>query len=477
MKINPEEEFFKGQYETLKTEIKFSHFKPSYELTTNAVTNFFYLVKSLERSGSIEKASEYLSLFEKKIKNSDNNNGNLSYLILIILKISLLIRKGKSKESLLYLPIFGEFLEDTITHPDSERKCKFCVWYYYSFGEVFQSIGMYSKAFSFFQKGIAIVNNNENDLGLLSELYNKLGEIFLLKGEAVHANENFMIALHYSEQINNNYNKFQILINLINLNFYLENFDEVENLFRTILTIQDLITDSKTYCCLYFSYLRYKIFSTKTLDINLDIEYNSFLSKMQKLQTIDNLLTNLVIKLGESIYLNRKNSIESILKSKYILQGIIPKLKKINYNFAQIAMIEMCDVYLKEIKFLRHIDSFFLFQKISNDLLENAKRQHLYPVLIEVFLLHSKMELLFDEKNNLISAEKYLALAEIIAEEKNLKHLSSKILQEEKNFKDQIDRWISLLPSKNTILNVESLENNKRFAELKHLLLIQKPTT
>ena len=180
--------------------------------------------------------------------------------------------------------------------------------------------------------------------------------------------------------------------------------------------------------------------------------------------------------LAESLYLNKINTIDSILKSKYILEDIIPKLKDIQYSYALLAMLELCDVYLKEIKYLKQIDSFYSFQRVNKDLLENAKRQHLYPILIEIFLLHSKMDILFDEKDNLLSAEKYLILAEIIAEEKNLKHLSTKILEEERNFKEQIDRWISLLPSKTSISNLKSLENSERFAELKHLLFIQKPT-
>ena len=189
------------------------------------------------------------------------------------------MRKGKSKESLLYLPIFGEYLEDSITHTNYDKKCTFCVWYYYTFGKVFQSIGMYNKAYYFYQKGQAIINNTKNDnLGLSSELYNKIGEIFLLKGESVHSNENFMIALHFSEQINNNYNKFQILLNLINLNFYLENFSEVDNLFGTIFPIVDLVQDSKTLSCLYFSHFRYKIFSANNQNKFVENEYNFFMS-------------------------------------------------------------------------------------------------------------------------------------------------------------------------------------------------------
>jgi tetratricopeptide (TPR) repeat protein len=421
------------------------------------------------------KIVEYL---EKTIFNQETLDLNLLLLIFFDLKVFLLMKQGFNEEALTYLPIFGEYLEDNnLNSSDNDlANQKFTAIYYYTFGCIYQNIGDYNQAFEFYQKALKILNNNDMLFQLSAEVFNKVGEIFLIKGEIFHADYNFNVALAFSEKNFYTYSKLNVLINLIEMNLFLGNTNEVENLFKTILPLENLITDPYMFGNLYLLYFIQKIKNHESNEINYDVLFSDFRNKLLSICSEENQYINLILKLGESIYLNYLNQYFNIEKSKDMLENIIFNYYKVDFKLTIIAMKELCDIFFKEIKYLKNMNSFYSFQKLLKNLTQIAKTNHLYPLLVEIYILQSKIHLLFNEKHTLQQTELFLILAQLIAEEKNLRQLTSKVLKEKSQFKHQVNRWKSLLPPSCSKYSLSALESNETFLELKKLLLLQKPS-
>ena len=471
--LNYEKQFIKGNYDVLR-EIDLKTLMTGKTINSESLVSLYYLIWSYENSGFINTACKILDKFETSINKFDITNDNISILIFIILKVSLLNKKGDFTEAKQYLPIFGEYIEDLAIENELLIH-KFIAIYYFTFGQTYHLSGNYSQALNFYQKALTIVNNNERLFQISADIYNQIGEIFFMKGEYLYANNYYQIALTLSEEICNNHNKIKVLLNILELNLYLENFDESKNLLETIFTIKHLITDPIVlYKLLFINYQYDLTFNSQNLS-TLENNFNSFKKNIQSIPCEDYTILNMVLNIGYAMYLNKKNKVTDILKAKVILENMLSEKSLINHKF-KIAVIKLlCEIYLKEIKYLKKVNSYSNFQKLINELLQIAKINHFHPLFIETLLIQAREEILFDENNNLLKIETYLTLANIISQEKNLKMLSSKVLSEEKNFKDQITRWKALLPTNYDVVNLTSLEQDKNFHELKKMLLIQKP--
>ena len=459
---NLESYFFKGQHTQLCEQVKLDSLKEDLNINTEKIVPFYYLCRSYERNGLLTQAWDVADLLEKKISKFNKSKENLPLLIFIILKVYLLMKKGMNKEALYYLPVFGEYIEDNQIFPADATKHKFIALYYFTFGNIFQRLGEYDQAFSFYQKSLSLVNNNENLFPFSSEIFTKIGDIFYLKGEAFYANENYKTALKLANISENTYAKNEVMISIAELNIYLENDTEIENIFKKLNVNDNLITDPNQYAKLYFSYFMFQIRNKEESNYNLESYYLSFVEKMSKIENHQIPFVNFILFMAKGIYLHRINSLDNIRKAKEILEST-SLYDGIDLKYSMMARKELCEIYFKEVKYLKKEESITKFGILLKELLTQAKRNHLYPLLIELFLLQSNLELYLNDKNNIVNAERYLTLADIISQEKNLKRLTSKIFKEEKRFKQQIERWQSFISANNNLKSVQSLQEDDYF--------------
>ena len=203
-----EDAFFNSQHDILVKETDLSKLKNSTHLEIELATSIYFLIRSYKRIGQLKTAWDILCILEDKIDKFKIQNEKLIYLMFINLKVLLLAEKGLAAEALYYLPIFGEYIEDSMSSETNGSKHKFIAWYYYGFGDVFQRLGQIEQAFNFYVKALGSINNDESNIRITAEIFNKIAEVFYLKGELIHANVNFMKALSLSENSFYNYNKF-----------------------------------------------------------------------------------------------------------------------------------------------------------------------------------------------------------------------------------------------------------------------------
>ena len=131
-----EEQFIKGNYDVLR-EIDLSTLMTKGTISLESIIPLYYLIWSYENSGFLNTACKILDKFEASINKFDITNDNLSILIFIILKVSLLNKKGEFTTSKQYLPIFGEYIEDIQDEANENEFLtqKFIAIYYFTFGQ------------------------------------------------------------------------------------------------------------------------------------------------------------------------------------------------------------------------------------------------------------------------------------------------------------------------------------------------------
>lgn len=467
--------YFNGKHDELTEKVDLSNLETSINLKSDNLLPFYFLSKSYERNGFLNEAWEIISLIERKLSKFTNSNENLAMLIYINLKIELMSKKGLNKEALLYLPIFGEHIEDNQLLPNLTTNEKFISLYYFNFGVIYQNIGEFGEAFKFYQKALAIISNNERFFPFCSEIFNKIGEIFMEKGEYLYANHNLEMALELSEKYNHTHAKIAILLSITNLNMCLENYCESKNILETLFAIisrNDLLKDVNMLAKIFFTNFMFQIRLNEQKDI-LESSYKSFIKNISSLKNQHTPLINFIVLLVKGIYFHRKNNLDSIEQAKNILESC-SLFDGIDITLSIIARKELCEIYLKEMKYLKKSEIIPRLQSLIKELLNQAKKNHFYPLLIEVYLLQSNMELYLNSKYNISNSEKYLLLADIISQEKNIRQLTSKIVSSEIKFKDQIERWQHFVQSK-PLQKVSSLQNNPYYKDLKDLLLTHRP--
>ncbi|MFX0024130.1 MAG: type IV pilus biogenesis/stability protein PilW [Candidatus Hermodarchaeota archaeon] len=108
------------------------------------------------------------------------------------------------------------------------------------------------------------------------------------------------------------------------------------------------------------------------------------------------------------------------------------------------AIINLCDLFLIELRITNDPDLINEINPYIQELLEIAEHQHLYLFLAEAYLLQAKLSLLtYDIKN----ANQFLTQAQNIAEKSGIKQLAMKISYEHDELLKQIKMWESLKES------------------------------
>jgi len=118
------------------------------------------------------------------------------------------------------------------------------------------------------------------------------------------------------------------------------------------------------------------------------------------------------------------------------------------------ALVNLCDILLKEIRRTHNLDLLNDIKYHINQMLIISKNAKSYWWLAETYLLQAKLDLvtldLKKAKNSLIQAHS-------IAKNHGLVQLSEKILTEQMELEDQLDKWESLRRTKATITELIDL--------------------
>jgi tetratricopeptide (TPR) repeat protein len=130
-------------------------------------------------------------------------------------------------------------------------------------------------------------------------------------------------------------------------------------------------------------------------------------------------------------------------EAEKIFKEIIEKDNQFSY-LVNSALMEICDLYLKELKFTNDLTIIDEINPFITQLLENAEKGNSYSNLAKTKLLQAKIALI---QMNMGDARRFLTKAQEIADKNGFNYLAQTISTEHDNLIGQLDVWENLKKS------------------------------
>ena len=209
-------------------------------------------------------------------------------------------------------------------------------------------------------------------------------------------------------------------------------------------------------------------------DINIVNEYLNRLKQIK--EQLDYPLMDLWISYCDSLILKKNPRTRDKAKAEELLKAILEKSDKAEYFELTInALIQLCDLYLTELRTTNNLEVLEDINPIINRLLDIAENSHSYSILCQTYILQAKVALLIKE---IKSARQFLTKAQNIAEKYDLNLLAMKISDEHDELLKQLSLWEKL---KDTDISIDQLMKEVRLDDQmksmvkKHVMDPQEP--
>ncbi|MFX0044007.1 MAG: tetratricopeptide repeat protein, partial [Candidatus Hodarchaeota archaeon] len=168
-------------------------------------------------------------------------------------------------------------------------------------------------------------------------------------------------------------------------------------------------------------------------------------------------LQDLWISYYESLILKRNPRTRDKAKAEELLKAILEKSGKGEYFELTIkVLVQLCDLYLTELRTTNNLDVLEDINPIINRLLNIAKNSHSYSILCQTYIFQAKLALL---TKDIILARQFLTQAQDLAEKYDLNLLAMKISDEHDELLKQLSMWEKL---KDTDISIDQLMKEVR---------------
>jgi len=226
----------------------------------------------------------------------------------------------------------------------------------------------------------------------------RIGEVFWKKGNSEQALKYLEESLSLSEETNNPFDNALALFWLINIEVDLEDFDKAQELLRQLQHVSD----------------SYKI----------------------------NLISQLY-RIANALILKNSARARNRAEAEFLLKEIVEE-EIINFELAIIALLNLCDLFLIELRNTSEMEIIEELQFYVTKLLDITEKNRSYSLLSDTYLLQARLALLtLDIKE----AQRFLTQAQQIAERWGLNRLVKKISSEFDKLITQLSLWEKLKES------------------------------
>lgn len=358
-------------------------------------------------------------------------------------------------------------LWDKIDFPLGKAMTIMCIGLtlYASKGELDQSIKHLEQALK-----IAMdINNKFGTAFLLAHL----GNSYSLKGDINRSLKFYQKSLKLYTEINNKPQIARLHCLIGELMRDKGNFDQALKYIEKNLAILEELGPS--FLRDFFGPLGVAVeISIEKNDINLANEYLLRLKQIK--EQFNYPLMDLRTSYYDSLILKRNPRTRDKAKAEELLKAILEKSDKAEYFELTIdALIQLCDLYLTELRTTNNLEVLEDINPIINRLLDIAENSHSYSVLCQTYILQAKIALL---TKDIKSARQFLTQAQDIAAKYDLNLLAMKISDEHDELLKQLSLWEKL---KDTDISIDQLMKEVRLDDQmksmvkKHVMDPQEP--
>ncbi|MFX1286431.1 MAG: tetratricopeptide repeat protein [Promethearchaeota archaeon] len=270
-------------------------------------------------------------------------------------------------------------------------------------GELVQALEAYTRSLKLFEE-IGKIQDTRYDTAVS---FNNIGNVYRTRGDSDKAISYYKQSLDLFEEIGTNLEASTALLNLIYMAVHWEGTEDAQPYLQKLQEINDK-EENKTINQIYR------------------------LSRAIILRTSDR-----VIKQAEAQQLFQEIAEEEIIQHDNTVQ----------------AMLNLCEILLQELRTSGNEEVLYEIKEMLQKLQTIAENQNSFSVLVDTYLLKSKMALL---ELDLDSARQLLDDAQQIAEEKGLQKLAMMISGEYDMLMDQLGKWTDLIDQ--NVPMIEKLE-------------------
>ncbi|MHA1168236.1 MAG: tetratricopeptide repeat protein [Candidatus Hodarchaeales archaeon] len=301
-------------------------------------------------------------------------------------------------------------------------------------GNALRDKGNLNSALDYYLKSLSILREIGNAF-MTSYLLNNTGVLFHDKGDLNKALEYLKESLVLREEIGNEQIIARTLNNLGSAYRDMENYETALSMHRRALRINESIGNN--------------IETAETLfdlaNVSLDKQDFDLARKYHKqLQGISDREDHWVIRqrsnIVEALLLREEKRIRKRFKATEILEEVIEEgiSREAYHELTVIAMINLCDLLLYEVKVLGEEGVMGEIQELSGKIHDIAKKQASHSLLVESYLLKSKLALLELDTDQ---AQELLVQARLLAIERGLDRLARTIAGEEEVLLSNLSKW------------------------------------
>jgi tetratricopeptide (TPR) repeat protein/predicted amidohydrolase len=316
-------------------------------------------------------------------------------------------------------------------------------------GVIHRLMGDLDQAIEYYNKSLAI----QQDLSIGQDFalaLNNLGDVYGFKGDIDIALEFFQRSLLIYDEIGA---KEGIALTLSNMGECYARKGNPDNAFecyqRSLLISEDMGNIRLTSIVL--SYLVGLALDNNDFNVAKD-----YLSKLEQIDAkSDSESINQRFRVSKALLLKKSKRTRDRVKAEEILEKIVEEDVG-DFALKTEAMIHLCDLLLIELKATRAEELLDKVKGITQQLVIVAENQASHPLLVETYLLQSKLALIDFEVNE---AQRLLAEAKDLAEEKGLHRLSQIVQNEIDTLQHEVKKWESILEVKPSTQEMVDLTN------------------
>ncbi|MFW9788924.1 MAG: tetratricopeptide repeat protein [Candidatus Thorarchaeota archaeon] len=279
---------------------------------------------------------------------------------------------------------------------------------------------------------------------------NNLGDIYSLKGNIDAALEFYQRSLLIYDDMGA---KEGIALTLTNIGECHERKGNTENAFEYYQRSLSISEDMGNMRLIPVVLSQLMSLALDSGDIDLAKEY---LSKLEEFDAqSDNEVLNQRYRISQALFLKKSGRTRDLGKAEGILEKIVEEDVR-DYSLTSLAMIHLCDLLLIELKTTRSEEVLDKVKDLTQQLVSIAEDQAQYPLVVETYLLQSKLALIDFEVNE---ARGLMNEAKRLADEKGLLKLGQIVQKELDTLMSEVKRWETVLEVKPSVKEMVDITN------------------
>ncbi|MDH5403621.1 MAG: tetratricopeptide repeat protein [Candidatus Heimdallarchaeota archaeon] len=297
-------------------------------------------------------------------------------------------------------------------------------------------------ALEYYINSLNLFEKEKNTFGT-AQAQNNIGVIFEEKGDLETALEFYHEAEQLHKKIGSKPNRAGTLGNIGHIMYLMKEYEKAILYMEESYTILDKIGNDINTSIIVFDLIM----------VNLKLNQKSADIYINKLEELDKRTNNPYIKqrlkLIQALKLKSSQRMISKVEAQKLLNEIVSE-EILLHSISIIAMLNLCEIYIDEYKLYQHQAVLDDILSISQKISLIAQKQNSYSMLIESYILQSKINFI---SGDIQSADELIKLGFNIAEKNNLSYYKGVLEHEQNVFHQQLQLYTKLVEAGESMTN------------------------